>query len=448
MSYIQTRPRTLASWPSVAVLLVTLGASSPVVAQVAPGDVTALLKASEVGDLQGLRAAEPGIKAPGLKALVDARLDEARFDEAAAERDLKRYFASGDADPVRQAVAWSIAFDVAVARGDYAAGAKASARWVERLPSSDPRRTEADQDEAVSRALASVPRQAIIASHPISIATSRDKVGLMTAGALINGQAQTVIVDTGADLSVLSMSAAKRLNVHLLDGVSIHSATRDVVPVTLGVADNLEFAGFRLSNVVFVVIDDAQLQAPGGYQIESIVGFPVLRAIRRIRFTSDGRLAPEPASTSPVKDVGELRSVGSHLYVTARLGGIDTPLHLDTGATDSSLSALFAARHPEVLSRLDRGKAGNTSVGGTTVQEIASWKAVPVEIGGRTMTLPSLDIAVTDVPGSEAKRIGARGQDILGGFCGYTLDFQQATFELGDPKGPGGCQPEASPVGH
>src|ERR1700732_84129 len=69
---------------------------------------------------------------------------------------------------------------------------KASARWVERLPSSDPRRTEADQDEAVSRALASVPRQAIIASHPISIATSRDKVGLMTAGALINGQAQTV----------------------------------------------------------------------------------------------------------------------------------------------------------------------------------------------------------------------------------------------------------------
>jgi predicted aspartyl protease len=447
VSCIQTRPRTLASWSSVAVALILLAASNPVVAQVAPADVTALLKASEVGDLQGLQAAEPGIKAPGLRALVDARLDAARFDDTAAERDLKRYFASGDADPARQAMAWSIASDIAFAQGDYAAVAKASARWAERLPSDDPQRQDANQSEAVARALAGVPRQAIIASNPTPVATRRDKVGLMTADALINGQAQMMIVDTGASLSVLSMSAAKRLGVRLRDGASIHSATRDVVPVRLGVADTMEFAGFRLSNVVFLVLDDAQLQGPRGYQIEAIIGFPVLRAMKRIRFTSDGRLAPEPASSSRAKSVGELRVVGgSHLFVTARLGGAITPLHLDTGATDSSLSALFAARHPDVLAGLARGKTGTMSVGGTTVQEIATWKAVPVEIAGRTMSLPSLEIAVTDAPGSEAKNIGALGQDFLGGFCGYTLDFQRATFELGDPKGSRDCQPKVSRV--
>ena len=448
MSCIQTRPRTLTSWSSVAVALILLAASNPVVAQVAPADVTALLKASEVGDLQGLQAAEPGIKVPGLRALVDARLDAGRFDDAAAERDLKRYFASGDADPARQAMAWSIASDVAFAQGDYAAVAKASARWAERLPSDDPQRQDANQSEAVARALAGVPRQAIIASHPTPVATRRDKVGLMTADTLINGQPQTMIVDTGASLSVLSMSTAKRLGVRLRDGASIHSATRDVVPVKLGVADTMEFAGFRLSNVVFLVLDDAQLQGPRGYQIEAIIGFPVLRAMKRIGFTSGGRLAPEPASSSRAKSVGELRVVGgSRLFVTARLGGAVTSLHLDTGATDSSLSALFATRHPDVLAGLDHSKTGTASVGGANVQDVAIWKAVPVEIAGRTMTLPTLPITISKMSGSDAKTIGAVGQDILGRFCSYTLDFQRATFELGDPKGSRGCQPKVSRVG-
>jgi len=443
VSQNQTRTRAFASWRVTAAVAFSLLASGPLTAKpaTAAADVNTLLKAAEIGDLQGLQIAQPTIAGAGPKALADARLDAARFDEARAERDLKRYFASGDTDPVRQATAWSIAAEAAFAQGDYAAAAKAAAKWTERLPSGDPRRKDAAQIEALGRVLAAVPRQSVIASSPVPIAASRDKVGLMKADALINGQSQKVIVDTGANLSVVSASVAKRLNLRVFDGAaSVGSSTRDAVPVKLALADRVEFAGFSLSHVAFLVLDDAQLALPlpGGYQIEAIVGFPVLRSMKRIQFTSDGRFVPESAPISRGQDVGELRIVGSDLLVTARLGGIVTPLHLDTGAPESSLSALFAASHPEVLTGLDHSKTRTAGAGGANVQEIATWRAVPVEIAGRTMTLPSLPITISDPSGTTAKQMGLLGGDILGAFCSFTLDFQRATFELGDPKRTGG----------
>jgi predicted aspartyl protease len=401
------------------------------------------LELAESGDLAALEAAEPTMRDPGLRALADARLDAGRFDEAKADQDLRRYFATRDVDPWRQAVAWSIAADIALVRGDYRGAAEASAQWAGRLPEENPKRRDATQNETIARLLADVPPQSIIDGKPVTISTSRDKLGLMTADAVIDGHAQEAILDTGANLSVLSLSAARRLGVRILDGGgAVASSTREAVPVRLGIADKVEFAGLELSHVVFLVLDDAQLKLPaaGGYQVEAILGFPVLRSLQRIRFTSDGRLAADRSATAGPGKSGELRLIGSDLFVTARIGGIETPLQLDTGAPDSSLSTMFAAAHPQVLTGLEHRKAGTAGAGGAVIEQVAVWRAVPVEIGGRTITLPSLPVTTPQTTASPPTSMGVMGWDILGAFCSFTLDFRLATFEVGEPKGPGGCQ--------
>lgn len=66
-------------------------------------------------------------------------------------------------------------------------------------------------------------------------------------------------------------------------------------------AERLEFAGVTLANVAFLVLDDAQLEMPlpGGYKIDAIVGFPVLRMLDRITFEAGGRLSAEPVPYPP-----------------------------------------------------------------------------------------------------------------------------------------------------
>jgi predicted aspartyl protease len=444
VSRSQTRARAFARGLTIS-LLASLAVFNAAAAP-APADVDALLKAAEIGDLQPLQAAGPTIETPGPRALVDARLHIARFDEKGAARQLARYFASGDEDSARQAVAWLILADIAFAQGDYARAAKGYAEWGARLAGDDPKRNEAAQDAAIARALTGAPRQTILRRHPVPVAMPRDRAGLLAADAAINGHAQTVIVDTGADLSVLSISAARRLGVRIRKGASsIHSGTREAVPVRLGLAARVDFAGFRLAHVVFLVLEDANLAFPqsnGVYQIDAILGIPVLRAMGRVQFTGDGRFAPEPAFVAPAEGVADLRVIGSHLFVTARLGGIETPLHFDTGATDTTLTAAFAARHPEVLKGLPLKESQTGGAGGGRTEQVAVWSAVPVEIGGRSMVLPSLEISTRETPGSPPRWIAQLGGDILDAFCGFTLDFRRADIELGAPRASGTCDPK------
>jgi hypothetical protein len=443
VSHTWTRLSTLATRSLLAAAIAAAVTARPVYARPGEraGEIPSLIAASDAGDLNAFEVASQTAKLE-VRDLVEARLAAARFDEAAADRRLRSYFARRDKDAARQVMGWTIAADVGFARGDYGEAAKASAELLRRLPAVDPRRREAAQAEGVARALSKAPQQAVVDFDPVVISTLRDQAGLMKAATEINGQSQSAILDTGANLSTLSASAAQRLHVRMLDGDgSIGSSTRKQVSVRLGVADQVRIAGVTLTNVAFLVLDDAALKLPlpGGYQIDAIIGFPVLRAMRRVRFDADGHFGPELLGVGPIASGAPLRVIGADLFVNAKLGGIDTPLHLDTGAPESSLSAKFAARHPELLIGLKQSKVRTAGAGGATEQDVAVWESVSIDIGGRTTTLPRLDIATTTSPDVATERFGVLGGDVLSRFCSYSLDFSRATFEVGPSKAGGAC---------
>jgi hypothetical protein len=281
--------------------------------------------------------------------------------------------------------------------------------------------------------LANATPQHVDVYTPKTGTVTRDKVGLPRSHAFINGKSQEVVLDTGANLSVVSLSTAHKLDLRLLDGTaSVGSASRQAVASRIGVADHVDFAGLSLSHVAFLVLDDEQLNmpVPGGYQIDAILGFPVLRQLQRLEFTAKGQLLPSRSTASPTDD-GNLRMAGSDLYVDVMLDDLPVAMHLDSGGASSSLSSRFASEHPAVVRGLKSKQEHVAGAGGARVRQSASWPQVRVRIGDQQTVLPVLTISLSDA--GNIKEPNVLGGDILQSFDHWTIDFPRMQFEVGNP---------------
>lgn len=295
----------------------------------------------------------PRIRDADLALLARACVAAARMDAVEAQNLVDRYLTVRERTPAECALAWPIAADASFAAGDYAKAAQAARAWQHALVA---RGATADamadvvQMAELAEQLATMPAQQVGMYAPAAVDVVRDKVGLPRAQAHINAMAQDAVLDTGANLSVVSLSTARKLGLRLLDGqASVGSAARSAVATRIGIADKLDFAGLSLIHVPFLVLADAQLNmpVPGGYQIDAILGFPVLRELQRLTFTAGGQLVP--SRSEHVGAPGNLRLAGSDLYVDVSLNDLPVAMHLDSGGAKSSLSSRFAKEHPTLL---------------------------------------------------------------------------------------------------
>jgi len=418
-------------------VLFGLGALPAWAASSASGDARAhdLLQAAADGDIPALRATLPSL-APPWQGLAQARLAAARLDEAQAIALAEDYLRVAGAG-CEAALAQAVIADAAFAAGRYQRAAEAGNARLALL-----RDCGGDADEiegagtlaSLGGQLADAPSQRLVDARPGPTPFARDKVGLPRAQVTINGHPQDAVLDTGANLSVVSASTAERLGLRELGQARVGSSSRTSVATRVAIADRVALGGFILEHVVFLVLDDAQLEmpVPGGYRIDAIIGLPVFRAIGRVRFGRDGTLGlgGGPADASLASN---LSLVGSDLYVEASVDGIAVPLHLDSGGSASSLSAPFAAAHPDIVAGLPQSRQRLAGAGGATERDIAQWRDVEVSIADRSHVLPELAVTLRDSADVRVRNQGVLGGDVLNAFDSWTLDFRSMRLELGMP---------------
>jgi len=400
------------------------GAASPTLA--------GAFHAARYGDIGPLEAGLPHIRDHALATLARTEIAAARMDRAGMRRALAAYRLTGDRDPTRRARAWSLAASAAFAEGDYTAAAAAARHWRDALRQEHNSQDVADADQLSELAslLALAPRMTVARHDGATVPTERDAAGLLRAIATIDGIAQSAVLDTGANLSTVSASAAARLHLRMLDGMaSVSSATRQSVATRIGIADRLDFAGYSFRNVPFLVLDDAQLRIPlaNDYAIDAIIGFPVFHAMGSITFAK-GRFTP--GLPADVARSSSLRMHESDLFVALRIGAEPVALQLDTGAAGTSLSAEFARDHSKLVAGLPQSDQHIAGAGGVSAQHIALWPAVPVAIGGSTVLLDRIPILTSRAGDTDRKNYGSIGQDLLGRFASYTIDFRAMRFSV------------------
>lgn len=385
-------------------------------------------------DIKALRS-EAGGGTPAERQLA-AGIELAWTSHSAAATVALSTAIDAQTDPSLKAAGLRALMSLHMRRGEFAAAASAGLR----ASAIEPLDAGEQQALVFIQALVDVPPTRAIGDPSGKAPIKRDLAGLRRADISVGGASVSAILDTGANFSTINTTAAQRLGLRMLDAaVSVGSSSRDAVPSRLGVADRLAIGGAEFSNVVFIVLPDADLSfANGAYTIDAILGMPVFLEMKRIAFSSeDGKEA-----FAFGKDAAEVGDAPRNLLyaglspmvdVSINLNGqkLDLSLLLDSGAQQTS----FEGRFIEVAAHLlgdaatvtaTRGGAGGTITSDTTRRI----PALDLTVAGTTVGLKNVDAHES---GRESS-LGILGLDVFGG--GFVIDWDRGVFVMSNPAAP------------
>ena len=154
------------------------------------------------------------------------------------------------------------------------------------------------------------------------------------------------IFDTRANISSITRSYAEKLHLHLMDvhyreGASING---NRFTVGLGIADSLYIGQILVRNAVFQVMPDSILfLAPINFQMNVIVGLPVIADLQEVRVYNDGRMVIPPIPTPG--DLHNMAFDGLDPIILLPSGEDTLLYHFDSGASSTILYATWFDTH-------------------------------------------------------------------------------------------------------
>jgi Aspartyl protease len=282
-------------------------------------------------------------------------------------------------------------------------------------------------------ALRDAPAQKISLGGEAVVQGTRDKARLLNIPVEAAGRKMDFIFDTGAGLSTMTVSTARKLGLKIIESdVSVGSSTDIDVRSKLAVAPELKIGNLIARNVVFLVMEDKTLFVPPiDYQINAIIGFPVIKAIGRVTISKNDEIRFS-STKSNVRSEPNMLLEGLKPLVAASYNNKRVIFAFDTGATGTTFYPLFytassdSARAAAVDHTLRSGGAGGIQASGGY-----KMKDIELVIGGKTALFPVAEVLKDGASERTKYYYGNLGQDLIKQYDRMTLDFisMRLTFE-------------------
>jgi len=248
----------------------------------------------------------------------------------------------------------------------------------------------------------------------------------------MSGHISPMIVDTGAEVSVVAQSVAEKSGLQFLKGdVTVGTVTDDVVG-QLAVASSMNVGGIIFENVLFLVLPDEMLTFAGGqYFVDGIVGLPVFAKAGQIQWkdnTSQFLLGDtvdlDRGSSAPMF----WHDAGMGLEVTYQ--GSPYPVFFDSGASRSSGTLLFKGILGEKEANdLVTVEGVRTGVGGAKKTTSYKLPEVPFGFVNHVVTLKNVTVAAEklDEAGGD---IAVIGSDVPVAVQSFAIDFKSMKYRV------------------
>ena len=287
-----------------------------------------------------------------------------------------------------------------------------------------------NNDLVIRNGLKNIPAQQTQIKANTTIPWHRDMLGLIEFPIKANAQNFDAIFDTRANISTISKTYAKKLGLHILDVTYNEGsgATGIQFKTGMGIADSLSIGGIIVKNVFFQVMPDSILYiAPVKFQLNIIIGFPVIAQMQEVHIFKDGKMT---IPATPAKSELHNFALDGLDPVLALKSGNDTlSFHFDSGASSSMLYlAYFNKYKATVLKTAVKKTQGFGGAGGTQKKEVYILPKLDLTVGSKTVTVDSVSVLNKVIYPGE-KFYGNIGQDFLNKFDEIVYNFKDMYFE-------------------
>lgn len=288
-------------------------------------------------------------------------------------------------------------------------------------------------DRALYEVAANIPPIASIGGRGGQLPSTRDLANLLRVDVTFSDRASVaMVVDTGAEISVIMDSHARAAGLRFLDGeVEVGTVTE---PVTghLAVADRLQLGDMTFEHVLILVMPDEDLVfADGAYPLDGILGLQVFNAAGRMSWAEGGQtLTFGEAAPALSPDAPSLFWHTDGIALAVGHDGSELGAFFDSGASRTIFRpGLLDHLSEDERASLSQSTRTRSGVGGTEEVVIQTLDRVELIIGGHAMTYADITI---DPPEDDepAADIASLGNDLVRENAQVTLDFDSLRYRV------------------
>jgi hypothetical protein len=268
--------------------------------------------------------------------------------------------------------------------------------------------------------------QRIIQPPATQIPLTHDLAGLINIKVNAAGTDTNFVFDTGAGMSSITESLAKKLKFRFMPdtGIKVSGFNGIYNPVRIAVADELKIGDIIVRNEPFLVFQDEALSFAGGaYKINGIIGFPIAKGLGSITIAKDhlkidGSAIADAAAHKNLF-VEQLRPI---LFMQYR--GKNLPFNFDTGANISQFSKTFYDHFGAELEKSGKVETNRfASAGGAKETKVLVVQNVKFASGQHEVIFPEIRIDLENYHVSGNELFGNIGQDLLKRYKEVTISF-------------------------
>ena len=283
----------------------------------------------------------------------------------------------------------------------------------------------------INNALANIPPQQAAITDNTTIPWTRDGIGLMEIPVSCHDSTYQSIFDTGANISCITTSYARRLGIRMLNvSYNVNTATGITVKSALGIADSLRIGNIVLQHVVFQVMPDEVLSFPTiPFYINIIIGSPVITQLKEVHIFRNGKMTIplHPAGSK----LGNLALDGLDPVVSCNVEGDTLCFKFDSGSGQSDLTDTYFNKYKKYIQA--HGKEKTIRVGGAGGSENSktyTLDSLHLRIGTQTVSLAEVPVHIDPGPQSGRKFYGNLGQDLVSKFDELILNFDSMYIDF------------------
>jgi predicted aspartyl protease len=278
---------------------------------------------------------------------------------------------------------------------------------------------------SITKGLRDVPPMTVERNGDLDIPYKRDMVNLIRIDVSVNGKSEKFIFDSGANISTITETQAKKMKLQLLDAsFGVASSSKASVNSSLGLAKELKIGNTVFRNVIFIVMPDKQLKFAGGlYKIKGIIGIPVILLLGEIQVTKKGRLRSPLQQTE--SNLFNLGMAGMSPIADISFYGTSHPYIFDTGAASSVFNACFLPAYKDSLGETKESTSRVGGAGGIQEFKVLHCFNLRYSFGGKAGTLKRGMVQLNSVSPVYDSFYGIAGEDIFTQWETMTINFNR-----------------------